>query len=60
MARWYLINFIFGVLCERDTKTWCRRKKELKKKVLFLNPTFEPNVFFSQFRDVAKSGDHHP
>ncbi len=35
-------------------------KKEIKKKVLFLNPTFEPNVFFSQFCDVAKSGDHHP
>jgi hypothetical protein len=27
-------------------------KKEIKLKgVLFLNPTFEPNVFFSQFCD---------
>jgi hypothetical protein len=25
--------------------------------MLFLNPTFEPNVFSSQFCDVAKSED---
>jgi len=35
-------------------------KRIKKKQVLFLNPTFEPNAFFSQFSDLAKSGDHHP